>query len=141
MASAGEDGASMYFGDPFGTQVRTEPLLEVYRVYADGREERLRNVTIAGIAPATFKEIVAVSDQRQVVSLPLQPPVSPVASLGFCGSGEPPQDTAPLVSLVVPSLLFEEITLKKQAGEIPRPPIAPHPFFSLGRQETTRIRE
>jgi len=35
----------------------------------------------------------------------------------------------PIVSWVVPSLLFEDLTLKKPSGENLRPPIAAHPYF------------
>jgi hypothetical protein len=29
----------------------------------------------------------------------------------------------------VPSLLFEDLTLRKARGETPNPPVAKHPFF------------
>jgi hypothetical protein len=34
-----------------------------------------------------------------------------------------------VVSFAVPSLLFEEMTLRKPAGEISKPQVAKHPFF------------
>jgi len=33
----------------------------------------------------------------------------------------------PLMSLVTPSLLFEDLTLKRPAEDIPRPPVTPPP--------------
>jgi hypothetical protein len=33
------------------------------------------------------------------------------------------------VTLAVPSLLFEEVTLHKVRGETPKLPVAPHPYF------------
>ena len=46
-------------------------------------------------------------------------------SLGFL----PGDSGATVVSFVVPSLLFEDVTLTKPRGEIPKPPVAKHPFF------------
>ena len=34
-----------------------------------------------------------------------------------------------VVSFAVPALLFEDVTLKKPSGEIPKPQVAKHPFF------------
>ena len=40
-----------------------------------------------------------------------------------------PGESEPLVSMVTPSLIFEDLTLKQPSGEIPNPPVASHPFF------------
>ena len=45
----------------------------------------------------------------------------PFSSFGFLG---PP----PVVSLVVPSLLFEDLALRRPPGDIPRPPLLAHPL-------------
>ena len=105
---------------------RFEGLIAVYKVYPDGREEMIRNVRISGISPASFKEIVATSEVDNVYSAPL--------SAGRLGAPPPlfmmrSGMALPLVSWVVPSLLFEDLTLKKPSGETLRPPIAVHPYF------------
>jgi hypothetical protein len=37
---------------------------------------------------------------------------------------------APVVSMAVPSLLFDDVTLRKPSGEIPEPPGSPPPLFA-----------
>jgi len=55
-----------------------------------------------------FKEIVAASKDPTIYNAPFRTQVA---------------------SFVVPSLLFEDISLKKPSGEIPKPPLIKHPFF------------
>jgi len=89
------------------------PLLqavEAYRVYPDGREELIRNADITGLTAATFKEIVAASDSSFVLT-------APFVNRGYSAS------------YVVPSVLFEDVAIRGPRGEIPKPPVAKHPFF------------
>ena len=78
---------------------------------------------VSGISSASFKDIVAVSDTPEVYTSPFE---GSSAGPRFFFS---PGSSATLVSWVVPSLLFEDMTLKKPGGEIPNPPVADHPFF------------
>lgn len=100
-------------------------IVVAYKVYPDGREELIRNVIISGITVQSFKEIVAASKAVTVSSEPLasRSVFSPPFDISATDAAISP------VSLAVPSLLFEELTLKKPAGEIPKPPVAKHPFF------------
>jgi predicted Zn-dependent protease len=104
ISSGGRDG------------VRVESAILAYRVFPDGREELLRNVEFGGMTPQLFKDIVAVGREPFVHTIPIRP-----ATLMATGM--------PVVSLVVPALLFEEVTLKKPSGEIPKPQLAKHPYF------------
>jgi hypothetical protein len=99
---------------------RQEALL-VYRLYPDGHEELLREAEITGITPSEFKGILAVTNEVTVVTLPSWS----AADTDFGGSGIAPS----LVSLAVPGLLFEEVSVKKPEDEIPRAPVARHPNF------------
>lgn len=106
-----------------------------YKLYADGREELIRNVEASGLTVAAFREIVAASKSQAVSS-------GPFFSLGgggfpFAFAGLPDPMGTP-VSLVVPSLLFEELNLKKPAGEVPKPPVVTHPYFEKGRESVPR---
>lgn len=102
---------------------RVQSGILAYRVYLDGREELIRNSELADITPATFKDIVAASTAQAVYSVPFAARrASPFSSFSL-GRG------APIVSFVMPSLLFEDLTVKKPTGEIPNPPVAKHPFF------------
>jgi predicted Zn-dependent protease len=78
-----------------------------YRVYDEGREELIRNAVISGLSSASFKDILAVSDRREV----------------YTEGGQP------LVSYVLPSLLFDDATIEKPSGEISKPPIAGNPLL------------
>ena len=107
-----------------GGENSVEGPIEAYRVYPDGREELIRNVQIPGISPASFKDIVAASSQHVAYTAPF---VSRRRSNPFVGSSAGAGSS--YVSWVVPSLLFEDLTLKKPSGAIPLPPVAEHPYF------------
>ena len=120
-------GPMSFFGPSGAQQSRVEGAIEAYKVYPDGREELVRNLEISGIVAATFKEIVAASEGQTVYTAPFSArPGAGGLPFSFFGGQS---GGSPLASWVVPSLLFEDITLKKPSGEIPKPPVAPHPFF------------
>jgi len=96
-----------------------------YRIYPDGQEELVRNVAIDGISAASFKEIVAASPTTTVYSTPFISMGGSMFSI-FAG-GAAAQAAPPLVSFAVPSMLFDDVTLKRPVGEIPKPPISPRP--------------
>ncbi len=123
-------GAVMSMLGGGGQQQGVQPAVEAVKVFADGHEEPLRNVELGDVSAAAFKDIVAAGATPTVTSLPFQ--VGGGSGIGFfmsLGEGRP-GDAAPLVSVATPPLLFEELTLKKPSGEVPRPPVAPHPFFA-----------
>jgi predicted Zn-dependent protease len=101
----------------------TGSLAEVYKVYPDGREELIRGVEIAEMLPSTFKDIVAVGDTPVVFTDEFVPRLGAFFSLGVSASSD-----VPIVSCVVPSLLFEEVTLVKSQGPFPNPMISPSPL-------------
>jgi hypothetical protein len=93
---------------------------EVYKVYPDDHEEMMRIGQIDGMDDAAFRDLAAASRDLTVYSIPYA---------AYGGRLYPGQTGAPLVSFVAPSLLFEELTLKPATGELPRLPLAKHPFF------------
>lgn len=94
-----------------------------YRVYGDGREELIRNVRIQGLDERSFKDITDVS-VRPIVYTEVAPlrRVQPFVSVVPSGS-------EPLVSYVVPSLLFDDATIVKSTERTPRLPIASNPLL------------
>jgi predicted Zn-dependent protease len=107
-----------------------ESALAVYKIYPDGREEAARNVAFDEVDVSSFKDIVAVSDAPAVVTLPyaragMSAMAERLAGIFGAAGGGPP-----VISVVTPDLLFEEITLKKPGGDMPKPPIAQHPYFA-----------
>jgi len=113
------------FGNPGRQADEMRNIVLAYKVYPDGREELIRNAVLSGLTVESFREIVGVSLTPAVISEPFT--FRSVLSFSF-DFGAAEAAAAP-VSLAVPSLLFEELTLKKPAGDIPKPPVAKHPFF------------
>ena len=99
---------------PSRDSVRVEPAILAYKVFPDGHEELLRNVEIAGMSVQSFKEILVAGREPYVATIPFR-------SAATYSTG--------VVSFAVPALLFEDVTLKKPSGEIPKPQVAKHPFF------------
>jgi len=98
-------------------------LAEVYKLYRDGHEELIRGVEISEMLPSTFKDIVAVGDTPVVFTDDFIPRLGALFSMGISASSD-----VPIVSCVVPSLLFEEVSLVKSQGPFPNPMISPSPL-------------
>ena len=95
-----------------------------YKVFPDGHEELLRGVQFAGLNVNSFKDIVGASRELNYMTLRYQPP--PVGPFSFPSEGD--ENFTP-VSVMVPSLLFEDASLRKIRAAAPNPPILKHPFF------------
>ncbi len=108
-----------------GGEGGTRLALVAYKVFPDGHEELVRNVAIDGVNTASFKEIVAASVNSLVYSTPFLSMKTSMFSI-FAG-GSPAETAAPLVSFVVPSLLFDDVTLKRPMKEIPKLPLSSRP--------------
>lgn len=106
-------------------RTRIEPAILAYKVLPDGREEPIRKVTLSGVSESSFRDIVAASDTAEVYDMEFRRPPRMSASFFMMGGGGSME--APLMSLVTPSLLFEDLTLKRPAEDIPRPPVTPPP--------------
>ena len=113
--------------------LRLERPTRAYKVYPDGREEPIRKLEFSGFAESNFRDIVAASRSNTNYSLRPAPAGSNVALRAASALyGSTPRDL--VVSLSVPDLLFEELTLRKPTGNVPRPPILTHPFFPAAAQ-------
>ena len=107
---------------------KLKPVTEAYKVFPDGREELIRKAVLLGLSASSFREIVAASDALTSHHTTLRLQMNfPFSSVGFMG---PP----PVVSLVVPSLLFEDLALRRPPGDIPRPPLLAHPLSEAQAQ-------
>ena len=108
----------------------TSPIL-IYRVFAeDGKEELVRGITITELTVNDLKYISAVGNDAYVHHREVAPAggiMGSVFSLFSSGSGDGMRIP---VSIVAPSLLFEEVEFERISGERHKPPIIPHPFFS-----------
>jgi predicted Zn-dependent protease len=89
------------------------PLL-AYKIYVDdGREELIRGVSAAAVPIRSLRQIEAVGDDSYVVNR-------------LVGGQELPTPT----SIVAPSVLLEEMELKRPAGNQQKPALLTHPFFT-----------
>ncbi len=115
---------SSHGGGAAGSGAPVEPVIEAYKVYPDGREELIRNLGLVGMGLASFRDITAVSDAPVVHTAAYRNTrQSPLLR------GQLFLDT-PLVSIGVPALLFEELTLQRPSGEVPKLPFTRHPSFA-----------
>lgn len=104
----------------------TDSFLEVLKLYDDGREEFVRGVQIEGLSVTSFKEIAAIGDKPVLYSDEFMPKItgSFFAALPMAaGAG------MPVVNYSVPSLLFEELTLKPVQGPFPALPASNPPLL------------
>ncbi len=103
-------------------------VIDAFRLYRDGRTEPLRNLEIVGLGTSSFKDIIAAADGFTVYSAPLTAGDRLARLTGAA-------DVVPrAVSVVVPALLFEELTLKTPDDPVPNLPVVPHPFFAPARR-------
>lgn len=114
---------------PFGIVVRrmsnsnaATNVLLASKVFPDGHEEPIRGLQFAGFNAAAFKDIVAASSDLNFLTVRYQPPAG---QFGMMNAGE--ENFTP-VSMLVPSLLFEDATMRKIRA-LPNPPVSGPPFF------------
>jgi PmbA/TldA metallopeptidase C-terminal domain len=105
--------------------IDVEPLIEAYKVFPDGHEELVRNLTINGLTMGALKDILAVSDSPAVQTMPYRQRIFLPMTAGMTNVGTGPA----LVSVVIPNLLFDEMTLQRPKGDVPNLPFTRHPFF------------
>jgi len=103
-------------------------LLLAYKVYPDGREELIRGARLSGMTAESFKGIVAASKEAVVFHNQQMPRFNlSSAFLSSFGAEMAASPSLPLASYVVPSLLFEDLSLTKPARELPKPPFSEPP--------------
>jgi hypothetical protein len=104
-------------------------IVEAVKVYRDGHQEPLLDPRFSGLSAASFRDIVGASARRTVYSAPLRPEHASVALMSSGTLGSTLAGPA-IVSVVVPDLLFEELTIAIPSEPVPRPPVIPHPYFA-----------
>ena len=104
-----------------GQGAKVMPLTLAYRVFADGREELIGKATLPTFNEAQFKDLIAASAARTRYDTTVAPPSGGLFG-GFTGGG------GALTTIVTPDFLFEDVTVRRPPGNIPRPPVAPHPL-------------
>ena len=93
------------------------------KAFADGREELVRQAVLTGLSEGSFRDIVAASEAVTNHTIAFRPSGS-FDPLSFMN---PARRYGALASLVVPSLLFEDVSARRPPGNIPLPPVVPKP--------------
>jgi hypothetical protein len=93
-------------------------VLEAYRIFPDGKEERIRGSEIAGMSPASFKDILMIGKKHHPYNY-----LAPAVVSAFMTGGS--QFVS--ASLLVPDILFEDIELRPLEGDFPKPPFLSFP--------------
>ncbi len=83
---------------------------EIYKVYPDGREEPVRGLQFNNVTIRILKDILQTDDQMFVYNYLLN------------------DDSEMPASIVTPSVLIEEMELKKNEEKIMKPPLLPSPL-------------
>ncbi len=103
-----------------------------FKLFPDGHEEQIRNGTISGLTLASFRDIVAASRTRTVGRAEFEGDLGGFGSFAF---GFSPGDRASfhgdfgyVASYIVPSLMFEEASLRAPSGDRMRPPLLAPPW-------------
>jgi predicted Zn-dependent protease len=112
-------------GNAYGIVIRRlsgKVATHAYRIYPDGHEQPIRNAALSEMTVASFKDIVAVSDQRFVYT-EATPGRDGLASNVTAQIG-----SLPLESYVVPAMLFDDLSIVKLPGNGSKLPIADSPL-------------
>lgn len=108
------------------------PVADAVKVYPDGREEPIRGALLAGVSEASFKDIAAASRSRTALTLGRGSLRGMLFMFGPMGSfGGMSGRTA---TYVVPSLLFEELSIRKPTGDGIAPPAFSPPWMETSRE-------
>jgi predicted Zn-dependent protease len=89
------------------------------KVTPDGREEPVRGLVLGAVPHTAFRDILAASRERVLVN-----------AMPAGGTAIP---SAAMISVIVPSLIFEELDLQKNKEPLQKTPVVPSPLRD-GRQ-------
>lgn len=111
----------MMGGGPAGG--RTGPqILQALKLMPDGTEEPVRGLSFAHIPHTAFRDIVEASKEAPIYNYMALP-----RGVGALSGGGPPSGEPTIATVIVPSLLFEELELQKTREVLQKPPIVAAP--------------
>ena len=82
-------------------------ILQAFKVTPDGKEQPVRGLRFASVAPAAFRDLVEASQERTLYTYRAS--------------------NTDAVSVIAPSLLFEELEIQTVSDVLQKPPIVPAP--------------
>jgi TldD protein len=89
------------------------PVASAVKVTLDGNEEPVRGLMLSGVTHTTFRDIVAASAERTLLTT---------------GSPNGVAGGVTLVSVIAPSLILEELDLQRNKEPLQKRPIVPSPI-------------
>ena len=111
------------------------PVADAVKLFPDGHEEPIRGALLAGVTAASFKDIVAASRSRTALTLParfgMRGMFLMLGAMRRSSFGGMFSQTA---TFVVPSLLFEELSMRKPTGDGIAPPAFGPPWADTPRE-------
>jgi predicted Zn-dependent protease len=84
------------------------------KVTPDGKEEPVRGLLIGSVTHTTFRDIVAASEERTLMT--------------FGATGGIAVATMTMVTVITPSLIFEELDIQKNKEPLQKKPVVPSPL-------------
>lgn len=117
-----DNGMAMFnrfFGSDGASEKVTSPI-EAYKVYTDGHEELVRGVQISGVGISDFKEMLAGGNDPYVYNTTIRTKAM-----------ESPFSVYVIkpATIAAPSVLFDELSLKKNEGPFKKLPVVPSPML------------
>lgn len=113
---AGLEEVRRQFQSSGGARFASQPML-VYRVYPDGHEELERGLRFRGFTPRSFRDILAASEESEVLNFLDTPAPLSYLSSGFVTNA----------AVIAPGVLFDELEFEPNQQDVPKPPIVPPP--------------
>ncbi|HYO82728.1 MAG TPA: metallopeptidase TldD-related protein [Bryobacteraceae bacterium] len=101
-------------------RIISAPLL-AYKVTPDGKEQLIRGLRFRGLSVRALRDIVAVSQEQQALHYLYS--LAPMALMGSGGYVAP-------VSVIGPSVLFDELELERPRDDVPNLPLVPAPALT-----------
>jgi len=125
----GVDRETALFSRASGSSAITQPVM-VYRVNAEtGKKELVRGLAFGEFSLGKMRKIEAVGNDAYVHHRVMSGG-GMMGSIYAMFSSQMGGSAAIPATIVAPSLLFEEVELKKHPGKTKKPPMMTHPFFS-----------
>lgn len=103
-----------------GSHLFSSPIL-IYRVYADGREELIRGVRFRELNVRSLRDIRAAGDDTTIFDY-----LNNGLPLALIGAGSYAAET----TVIAPSVLVDDLEVRKADEELPRLPIVPPPLVA-----------
>ncbi|MGD2092617.1 MAG: metallopeptidase TldD-related protein [Candidatus Aminicenantes bacterium] len=130
LTGADEEELARYMSQGTQSESQLTPPVMLYRVdVKDGKEELVRGITISELTVSDLKYIAAVGNDSYILHRFVSPGGNLMGGIFMYYASKGQSSMGVPVSVVAPSILFDELEFKKSAGKRKKPPLMPRPFF------------